>query len=286
MKLYEKAFGKIEYSRYLAPGLWLRGDMEWANRRALVNHSDYSFFSKNREYTPNAPLTGSEEPFFNEHQAFTINLLARIRIGETYSSYPKFRVYESSGWPDLMLMYRKAIAGVGGSDVNYDYIQVQVGKNGIGWGLVGYTDVNMAAGMFLNDNRLEFIDLRHPMGNQTIFGKPDDYTRAFFLLPYYDYSTDQPFVQVHAQHHLQGWLLDKIPLLRKLNWKEVFGAGLYYAENTANEELLPQRTPYWELNFGFENIGWGFFRPFRIDVVTGFFGEEHYKTGVVIGMDL
>jgi hypothetical protein len=286
MKLYEKGFAKAEYSRYIAPGLWFRGDVEWANRRALVNHSDYSIFNKDDVYTPNAPLTGGTEPFFDEHQAFIINLMARVRIGETYSSYPKFRVYESSPWPELLLMYRKAIPGVGGSDVNYDYVQAQIRKNGISWGLAGYTDMNIAAGMFLNDKRLEFIDLHHPMGNQTIFGKPDNYTRAFFMLPYYDYSTNEPFVQVHLQHHLQGWLLDKIPGVRKLNWKEVFGVSLYYAEKTANEELLPERTPYWELNFGFENIGFNFFRPFRIDVVTGFFGEEYYKTGVVIGVGL
>lgn len=284
MKLYDKSFGKIEYSRYIVPGLWLRADAEWANRRALVNTSDYSTFYKNRVYTPNSPLTGGPEPFFNEHQAFIINLMARIRIGETYSSYPKFRVYEGSGWPEILLMYRKAIAGVGGSDVNYDYVQAQIRKNGIGWGLAGYTDINVAAGMFLNDNRLEFMDLHHPMGNQTIFGKPDNYTRAFFLLPYYDYSTSQPFVQVHAQHHLQGWILDKIPLLRKLNWKEVFGVGVYYTEDTFGETAFERNLPYWEVNFGFENIGWGFFRPFRIDVAAGFFGEQHQKTGVVIGL--
>ncbi|MBX2892049.1 MAG: carboxypeptidase-like regulatory domain-containing protein [Saprospiraceae bacterium] len=286
MKLYEKGFAKAEYSRYLIPGLWLRADAEWANRRDLRNRSDYSTFNKNRVYTPNAPLTGTDEPFFAQHQAFTMQLTARIRIGETFSSYPKFRVYEGSGWPELLLLYRKAIAGVVGSDVNYDYVQAQIRRNGIGWGLFGYTDVNVAAGMFLTDNRLEFIDFHHPMGNQTLFGKPNNYTRAFFLLPYYDFATRRPFVQTHVQHHLQGWLLDKIPLLRKLHWKEVFGVGVYYTENTVNAELLPQRTPYWELNFGFENIGINFFRPFRIDVVAGFFGENHYKTGVVIGIGL
>lgn len=286
MKLYEKTFARVEFSRYLVPGLWFRADAEWANRSPLINNSNYSTFHKDREYTPNAPLTGSMEPFFQEHQAFTISLMARVRIGETYSSYPKFRVYESSEWPELLLLYRKAIAGVGGSDVNYDYVQAQIFKNGIGWGLVGYTDVNVAAGMFLTDKRVEFIDRHHPMGNQTAFGKPANYTRAFFLLPYYDYATDQPFVQVHLQHHLQGWLLDKVPGLRRLNWKEVFGAGLYYTEDTFGETAFQQKMPYWEVNFGFENIGFKFFRPFRIDVVAGFFGEQHYKTGVVIGVSL
>ena len=286
MKLYEKAFAKAEFSRYLMPGLWIQAGAEYAERSPLVNTSDYSTFKKYRVYTPNAPLSGSDEPYFDKHQAFIINLTARIRIGETYSSYPKFRVYSNSDWPELLFVYRKGISGLAGSDVNYDYVQAQILKNGIKWGLMGYTDVNVAAGMFLNDKQLQFMDLHHPIGNQTIFGKPGAYTRSFFLLPYYDFSTGRPFIQTHVQHHLQGWLLDKIPGLRKLNLKEVFGAGLYYAEYTVNEGLLPQKTPYWELNFGLENIGFKFFRPFRIDIVTGYFGKEHYKTGIVIGVDL
>ncbi|MCB9354405.1 MAG: carboxypeptidase-like regulatory domain-containing protein [Lewinellaceae bacterium] len=286
MKLYEKAFAKAEFSRYLMPGLWLRGDAEWAERNPLVNTSDFAYFKKHRTYTPNAPLSGTDEPFFESHKAFTVSLLARIRIGETYSSYPKFRSYESSPWPDLLLVYKKAIPGVGGSVTDFDYLQAQIGKNGIGWGLAGYTDINVVTGLFLRDKRVEFIDWHHPMGNQTIFGKPGDYTRSFFLLPYYDYSSNAHFVQMHVQHHLQGWLFDKIPGIRKLNLKEVFGASFYYSEDTYGEGVLGAEMPYWEVNAGLENIGFKFFRVFRVDVVAGFFGKTHYKTGIVIGIDL
>ncbi|MBP6828475.1 MAG: carboxypeptidase-like regulatory domain-containing protein, partial [Saprospiraceae bacterium] len=99
MKLYEKAFAKAEFSRYLMPGLWIQAGAEYAERSPLVNTSDYSTFKKYRVYTPNAPLSGSDEPFFDKHQAFIVHLTARIRIGETYSSYPKFRVYNNSDWP-------------------------------------------------------------------------------------------------------------------------------------------------------------------------------------------
>jgi len=286
LKLYEKTFVRAEFNRYVAPGLWLSADAEWARRNPLVNHSAFSYFKKDRAYAPNAPLSGTTEPFFERHEAFVLGLTARIRIGETYSSYPKFRVYQPSGWPELLLLYRKAVPGVGGSDVDYDFVQVQLRKNGIGWGLAGYSDVNVAAGRFLRDKKVEFIDLHHPMGNQTIFGKPGDYTRSFFLLPYYDYSTGEPFVQAHFQHHLEGWLLDKIPGLRKLNLKEVFGAGVYYTQSTYGESFFQKKMPYWEVNAGLENIGVGFFRAFRVDVAAGFFGKEHYKTGIVIGIDL
>ncbi|MBK8967712.1 MAG: hypothetical protein IPM36_13795 [Lewinellaceae bacterium] len=84
-----------------------------------------------------------------------------------------------------------------------------------------------------------------------------------------------------------GWILDKIPGIRKLNWKENFGFGLYYADQYAWESQRPDRSlPYWELSFGLYNIGIKFFRPLHIDLAVGFMGEKHYRTGVVLGFDL
>ncbi|HMX40264.1 MAG TPA: DUF5686 family protein, partial [Saprospiraceae bacterium] len=287
LKIYEKRFAQAAWEQHLMPGLWLRASTEWAQRNPLVNHSAFSLNKKNeRPYTPNAPLTGGSEPAFASNEIFALSLSARIRIGEQYSSYPTHREYEPSGWPEITLLYRKAIAGVLGSDADYDYVQAQVRKSNIALGLAGYSELQVIGGAFLSDRRVEFMDLRHAQGNQTWFGKPNQYDRAFFLLPYYDYSTSRPFVEAHWQHHLQGWLLDKIPGLRKLNLKEVFGANVYYTDRSVSDGLRPERLPYWELNFGLENIGIGFLRALRLDVATGFFGTEHYRTGLVLGVGL
>ena len=130
------------------------------------------------------------------------------------------------------------------------------------------------------------MDVYHPSGNQTNFGTPNRYNRSFLLLPYYAYATDQPFVEVHAQHHLQGWLLDKVPLLQKLNWKEVFGASIFYSDQPSSDAAFTGQLPYWELNAGFENIGFKAFRQLRVDVAWGFFGKTHYRTGIVVGVNL
>lgn len=130
------------------------------------------------------------------------------------------------------------------------------------------------------------MDLHHASGNQTILGTPDNYMRSFFLLPYYAYSTDKLYAEVHAQHHLEGFLLDKIPLLQKLNWKEVFGFNLYYADQPSRDPGFSEKLPYWELNWGFENIGIKAIRPLRVDFAFGFFGNNFYRSGVVLGVDL
>ena len=289
LKLYEKAFVRGEFSRMLWPGLHLRTSAEWADRRELVNTDSMSWYKKtDHDYTSNRPYTLVTEPQgrVGFPRSFTLGMELRLRPGQTYSTYPKFRVYEESKWPDLYLRYRKAVPGIGGSTADYDFAQAEIRKENLRWGLAGFTDLNVTGGLFLHNNSLGFMDFYHPMGNQTIFGKPSNYHTGFLQLPYYAFSTDQPFVEAHLQHHLQGWLLDKIPGLRKLNWKEVVGAGIYYAEQPTNDPAYPYQLPYWEMNVGFENIGFKAFRMFRIDVVTSFFGKQYYRTGLVLGIDL
>ncbi|MCC6412716.1 MAG: carboxypeptidase-like regulatory domain-containing protein [Saprospiraceae bacterium] len=288
MKLYEKAFGRVQFSRRY-PGVFLRGYVEYGERRPLVNNTDYTWQKKaeDREYSPNAPTTDGVEPAFETHQALVAQVEMRFRFGETYSTYPNFRSYSGSRWPELWLRYRKAIPGVFGSDVNLDFVQANIKQDDLSWGLAGYTEWHVSAGVFLNRNRVEFMDRYMPLGNQTNFSDPTHIGQGYFLLPYYDYATDKAFFKLHAQHHLQGWLFDKIPGVRRLNFKEVFGVNVYYANETAKESLDTTRDlPYWEVNFGIENLGFGVFRGFRIDVASGFFGKDYYRTAVLLSMAL
>lgn len=295
MKLYDKSFGRGEYSQMLTP--WLKGGVqaEYASRRLLENTSDYVF--KNLlidpvdEYEPNTTILSDEDGFVNPYEfnsdAFAVQFDARIRPGATYSSYPKFRLYRQGSQPEIQLRYRKAIPGVGNSDINYDFAQVQVTQDNVGAGLLGYTSWAVKAGTFLNRNRLAMMDFYHPMGNRTLFSGPGGRTEQFYLLPYYDYATQNSFVEAHWEHHMQGWLFDKIPGFRSLKFKEVVGGKFYYSDQTAGEELLGNQTmPYWELYFGIENIGIGPIRPLRIDFAFGFNGSEFTRNGVLLGLSL
>ena len=285
MKLYEKTFVRAEWKQFLSPGLYFRGGAEWADRKWLDNHTTYSWSKRSREYTPNYPVQPEpEDKTFPK--LFALNAELRIRFGQTYNTYPTFRIYESTNWPDILLRYRKAIPGVGGSTADFDFAQVQITQRDISWGLVGYSNIRLTAGAFLRKNKMGFMDWYHPMGNQTYFADPQDYTRGFFMLPYYAYSTDQPFVEAHWQHHLQGWLFDKIPGVRKLNLKEVIGANFYYTDRPSSDPTFKKDLPYWELNFGLENIGIDAIRLFRVDVVAGFYGEQYDRTRVIIGVAL
>ncbi len=289
LKIYDKTYFRAEWAQVLATGLSGRFSTEWAQRTPLKNHTNYHWSKAEREYTSNEPVpmaSVGEPSAFPFPNIFALEAQFVFRPKQRYSTYPNFRVYSSSNWPELMVNYRKALPMGKNGWADFDLLRWQIRQSELSWGLAGQTEWNINGGFFFGHNKRSFMDLHHVSGNQTNFGKPDSYVRSFFLLPYYAYSTDQAYAEIHAQHHLEGWLLDKIPLLRKLNWKEVFGANFYYADQYSRDPAFSGKLPYWEVNWGFENIGFNAIRPLRVDVAIGFFGKNYYRTGVVLGVDL
>ncbi len=291
LKLYEKTYVAAQLSRYLFTGLHVRAHIEWAQRRALTNTTDFSWYKGEREYAPNRPFLlpdiDPKAPFFEPHRIFRLMFQMRIRIGQQYSTYPDFRVYTGSKWPDIKLTYVQALPGIAGSAVHYQRLQADITQNEWHWGLAGYLSLRVGAGAFLGRSRAEFVDFFHPRGNQTIFGQRSEYLNGFFLLPYYEYSTDGRYAFAHLSHHFNGWVLEKIPLLRKTGWREALSVNAYFADRYAAQTInRGVRLPYWEVAWGIYNIGFKAFRPFRIDVATAFFGANYYRTGIMIGVAL
>lgn len=287
MKIYEKAFGKFSVEGRTYPPLWTRISAEYADRHPLVNQSDYGWYKKpGRTYTPNHPaglaIESPQMPQFERHQALLVQLDAHWHLHTRYSTVAGRRDYITSAWPVIKVQYRKALSGWAGSDVRYDFVQIGLSSEELSTGLSGYSHISVTAGGFFNKGRMELMDYYFPNGNQLLFINPALRHNTFFLLPYYEYGTNRRFVEMHWEHHWEGWLLDRVPLLRRLNWKEVMGAHFYHTNAYWSAAERHEAMPYWEVHFGFENIGWKVFRPLRVDVATGFFGKTPYRTGLVM----
>ena len=289
MKLYEKQFAGFKFARTFNNGWRFRLSGEWARRNPLINNTDYSWYKQSdRVYTLNGPVYADQpfEPYFQSDQGVFLETSITFRLKSTYSSYPGFRIYNHSNLPIFHLSLKQAIPLEDGGP-NYLFASAQCLINQWTWGLVGYSELRFRTGAFIYRDQSQFIDAYHPMGNETFLANRRGYNNRFLMLPYYRYSTFDPFVEGHWQHHLQGFLLDKVPGLRDLNWKEVVGLRAFYSSNNAvvhPEE--PNGSLYWEASFGFEHIGIKVFRPLRVDVVSGFSGKTHRTTGVVLGIGL
>ena len=70
-------------------------------------------------------------------------------------------------------------------------------------------------GTFIDAAHIAFMDYQHFNGNQTHYTSKSVNTDTFNLMPYYDFSTNVSFAELHAEHHFKGYLFKKLPLLKK-----------------------------------------------------------------------
>ena len=63
------------------------------------------------------------------------------------------------------------------------------------------------------------------------------------------------------EHNDQGFFMNKIPLLNKINAQLVVGY---------HNLSIPNRTPYHEFTIGLDNLGFKKFKLFRIDYVRSY----------------
>jgi hypothetical protein len=94
--------------------------------------------------------------------------------------------------------------------------------------------------------------------------------QSFQIASYYAYSTTVPlYAAGHIEHNFNGFLTNKIPYFKRLNWNLVVGSNAFYIDEASNHV---------ELFVGLENI----FKIFRIDFVSAFENGGTSRTSRVI----
>ncbi|TAF45955.1 MAG: carboxypeptidase-like regulatory domain-containing protein [Sphingobacteriales bacterium] len=170
--------------------------------------------------------------------------------------------------PTLMLNFKRGYKGILGSNFNYNRLQVQY-NNPIVLGKFGILDATLGSGKTFE--ALPLSILTAISSNQTYFLLPN----TFALLDYYDFVADT-YVEGHFEHHLNSFLLNRIPVIKKLNLRSLLTfRGVYGTISNGSKEInrssiiyVAPTKPYFEYGFGFENIGYGNIRPLRIDFIT------------------
>ncbi len=276
MKLYEKNFISAGFSREIVNGLNMSAAIEYAERKPLFNTTDYTLIKNDDLYTSNNPLLPADEftPAFEKHNLVKLNIGARINFGQEYITRPdgKYNLGNDK-YPTLILNYEKGFAG-NESQYNFDKIAARI-THSIVFGNKGEMSINTKAGKFFNAENISFADYKHFNGNETHTVINGSYTNSFNLLPYYTASTNDSYFETHIEHNDKGYIMNKIPLLNKLQSKLVLGF-----KNLA----VPDRKPYQEFSVGLSNLGFGKYRILRIDYVrsyqNGFQGD-----GVMFGVN-
>jgi hypothetical protein len=168
-----------------------------------------------------------------------------------------------SKYPILEIDLSSSFKGLLNAEYNYQKVNVKL-KGKLRLNPLGYTKYTIDGGKVFGDAPF-LLSYLHP-GNQTLIYD----TEAFNLMKYFEFASDE-YVSLHLDHHFEGFFLNKIPLVRKAQLREVVsfrGVAGNLNQNTIDQMMLPEgmgnvSEPYMECSAGLENI----FKVVRIDYI-------------------
>jgi hypothetical protein len=199
---------------------------------------------------------------FTYKEKFVSGEFDRVSVG--FNKYPTIDLHMAYGVPGLL-------------NSDYEYTKL-VGRIYKRWqlGAVGWTRTTFEAGRVWGILPYPLLII-HP-GNETFYYDDVSYNTMNF----FEFLSDR-YVQLFAEHHFEGVFFNRIPLLRRLKWREVatFKAVAGDLETKHNEalQLLPgmfslYNGPFMEASAGIENI----LKVLRVDIVWRLRYNDHPNT--------
>ena len=215
-----------------------------------------------------------------------VSVETRFAFRETFVSGEFERISLGSKYPVVTIKADFGIKGALDSQYEYQRLTANVFDNvvlgpfgNLKWEITGgYTWQNLPFPLL-------FV---HP-GNESFFINND----AFNTMNYFEFVSDK-YVSAAAEYHLEGFFLNKIPLFKKLKWRELIGARAIYGRFEDGNRALMQlpeeiftleEKPFAEAYIGVENI----LRFFRVDGIwrlTYLDNPNTIKFGILLGFDI
>ena len=211
----------------------------------------YLFNTLNNKY--------DEREFIN---ASEVSILTRYARNEKFAGEGFKRVSLGTRSPVLSFQYTYGGKGIFGSEYQYHKLIFTVDDR-IYISPIGYTNYIAEGGQVFGKLPYPLL-LIHP-GNETYIY---DYS-SYNLMNFFEFVSDR-YVSLSIFHHFDGFFFNRVPLFRKLKWREVFIAkGLLGHLNPKNLDVtvLPSglsaldKGAYCEVGAGIENI----LKIFRFD---------------------
>lgn len=192
-----------------------------------------------------------------------VTLYTRFAYKEKYLSGEFNRVSLGTKYPTVEVAYSLGLKDALGGQYEYQRLITRI-KDKVRFGPFGYASIWAEAGKFWGNLPYPLLELHR--GNETFFYDES----AFNTMNFFEFVSDE-WVSGSVTYHAEGLFLNKIPLMRKLKWREVAAIrgviGRYDAANDA-EMIRPPETfildqPFLEAALGLENI----FKVLRVDAL-------------------
>lgn len=200
-----------------------------------------------------------EREFIN---ASEISIITRYARNEKFVGEGFTRTSLGTRSPIFTLLYSLGGKGIFGGEFNYHKMVFTIDDR-LYFTPIGYTNYIIEGGQVFGKLPYPLL-LIHP-GNETFIY---DYS-SFNMMNFFEFVSDR-YLTVSIFHHFDGFFFNRIPLFRKLKWREVFIAKSIIGHlNPSNLDVtvLPSNLswlkngPYTEVGAGIENIA----KIFRFD---------------------
>jgi hypothetical protein len=208
----------------------------------------------------------------DEFQTAEVSIETRYARDELFIQNDNERIsLGTDRWPVITLRYTRGVRGVLGSDFSYDKLRMSLTKR-MKTGPLGVAYITLQGEYVFNALPYPLLTLH--LGNQSFLYSPITYN----LMNFGEFISDQ-YVSLQYRQYMEGFLLNRIPLLKKLNWRLLGTANVIMGGmRPSNRALISSLTPtgdetlragfftdrpYIELGYGVENI----FRFLRVDFI-------------------
>ncbi|MBN8691867.1 MAG: carboxypeptidase-like regulatory domain-containing protein [Bacteroidetes bacterium] len=241
------------YEREWFPGLITRFTLA-GSLYTPIGAAKYQYYNKDGVLTDKENLRNTEA---------RVNI--RFAYKEKFVSGDFERVSLGTRYPVIQLNYAKSLQNAFGGEYDYQKLAVNLTDRVRITPILGYTDYMIQGGKIWGQVAYPLLELHG--GNETYVY---DYM-AYNMMRYYEFGSDQ-YVAAAIIHHFEGLLFNKVPLLKKLKWREVVsGKAVWGTVEPRNAKTLIfpetlrslEQGPYVEATAGIENI----FKVFRVDAL-------------------
>ena len=211
-----------------------------------------------------------------------IYLNLRFAPNESFYQGKLYRDHFPNKYPVIQL---NSAVGSDFMKSSYDYLRLQMNISRRYYvSILGYTDVALEAGKIFG--RVSFPMLFIHAANQTYAYQRSSYNLMNFL----EFVSDK-YVSLNIDHSFNGFILNKIPLIKKLKFREIVTCKVIYGgigrnnDPAYNDDLVRfpaaaddtpltftlEKKPYVEAGIGLSNI----LRIFRVDLIKRFTYLDH-----------
>ena len=217
-------------------------------------------------------------PDYSTNHITLTEFIAKLRFAPNEKIYHRlnYRVAITTKYPVISLTYTQGFKDIWDGDYNYSKLSFSFFKR-IYTSPLGFSDFEAEAGKVFTKG-IPYPLLFIHRANQTYAY----HTRSYNMMNFLEFISDQ-YVAFNIEHHFYGFFFNKIPLFKRLKWREIVTfKGIYGNITDANNPnitsglmQLPtdkdgntssyslKEKPYLEAGVGVGNI----FKFFRVDYV-------------------